>query len=159
MDPIVASVLVKGVDFLFDEGRKILQWRRDHLGETATAGTPGRSSTSEMTTETPAPEVEALPRVATAKDELLRERVDEAILARMQGEIEHLVTLMDIHTRNFRNAEKQLAAWGDALAPPIILHNLETEGLAVETTMRRLRAAVSEVYGTKVVIPELEASI
>ena len=87
---------------------------------------------------------------------MLPEQINQAMLARQQGEIEHLVSLMEIHTRNFRSAEQQYAKWGDALVPPIVLNNLDTEGAAVELTMRRLQTLVSEVYGADIAIPELD---
>ena len=111
MDPIVTSILVQAVDFLFDEGRKILQWRREHL-PAATNDAPSDASASGVNAQAGNIEPAEHQRVVSAKDELLRQRIDEAMLANKRGEIEHLVQLMEIHTRNFRTAEQQFAMWG-----------------------------------------------
>jgi hypothetical protein len=142
------SILVKAANFLFEEGSKILQERRERqesqLGEPKVEAKPEANLS-------PAPA-----EVIQTEKELLHQRIDREAWSAREAEIQHLVSLLEIYSRNYQLAKEQYAKWGSALVPPIIVHNLEEAENAVADTMSRLRALLNAVYGKTIVIPELE---
>ncbi len=150
MDPITAPILLKTVDWLFGEGSKILQERRERREANRDAG----HETAEPLT---------LPHVPTfaensilSKEAALRSPIDETAWADSEANVRHLLTLLEIHTRNYQLAKQQYAQWGSALVPPIITHNLAEAENAIATTTKELQSVLSKVYGTKVAAVEVE---
>src|SRR5690349_23927981 len=80
------------------------------------------------------------------KQDLLKSKIDELLWHNNEEEVQHLVRLLETYSRNYHLAKEQYAKWGDALVPPIILHNLtEAENSVLETT-ERLQTVLSKVY-------------
>ncbi|HUE97620.1 MAG TPA: hypothetical protein VMN99_00115 [Anaerolineales bacterium] len=143
LDPIQLPILLKAIDFIFEEGRKILEERR----ERRKMSVPAQSSESPE----PAPEVpEAAPAEVQEnheiKQDLLTSKIDEILWQDHELEVKHLVKLLETYSRNYHLASEQYAKWGSALVPPIIVHNMtEAENSMVET-LKQLEAVVSKVY-------------
>ena len=140
LDPIHIPVLLKAIDFIFDEGRKILEERRE------------RRKTSEANTASPAAEPSPAPEPADIqetnqiKQELLTSKIDEIRWKDHELEVQHLVRLLETYSRNYHLASEQFAKWGSALVPPIIVHNMtEAENSMVET-LKKLEDVLSKVY-------------
>ena len=146
LDPIHIPILLKAIDFIFDEGRKILEERRERR-KTSEANTA-----STIAEPGPVPEPAGEPKPAEIqetnqiKQDLLTSRIDEIRWQNHELEVKHLVKLLETHSRNYRIASEQYAKWGSALVPPIIVHNMtEAENSMVET-LKKLEDVLSKVY-------------
>ena len=148
LDVIELPVLMKAVDFLFEEGRKILEERRERR---KAQGAPAPVEEKESAAEPAVPaalseskgEVEAREE---AKQGLLSTKVDEVQWKGHEREVQHLVKLLETYSRNYHLAKEQYAKWGSALVPPIVAHNLsEAEDAMIETS-KQLEAVLSKVY-------------
>lgn len=139
IDPIQLPVLMKAIDFVFDEGRKILAERRER-----------RKMQEDLSKEkTESPMEAALPEPAKAveiKQDLLASKVDELLWRDHEQELQHLVRLFETYSRNYYLAREQYAKWGDALVPPIIVHNLREAENSMAETIQRLEEVLSKIY-------------
>jgi len=140
IDPIQVPILLKAIDFIFDEGRKILEERRERR----------RMNDDSTTDQLPAPQTEIIPiqieRAKEVKQDLLASKIDNLLWVDHEEEVQHLVRLLEIHSRNYHLAKEQYAKWGSALVPPIIMHYLtEAENSMIET-IQRLETVLSKVY-------------
>jgi len=140
LDTIQIPILLKAIDFVFDEGRKILEERRERRKTEALAQNSGA----------PAPEAEVspteVPQRNEIKQDLLNAKVDEILWQNHELEVKHLVKLLETYSRNYHLASEQYAKWGSALVPPIIVHNMtEAENSMVET-IKKLEDVLSKVY-------------
>jgi hypothetical protein len=144
-------ILLKAVDFLFEESRKILQERRERRQAQQEADTPE----PEVTAQPAGNELKAVD-VIQSRDVALSQKIDEAMWAASEAEIKHLLSLLEVHTQNYYLAKEQYAKWGSALVPPIIVNNLTEAENEIIATTKRLQAALSKVYGKKVTIPEID---
>ena len=148
IDPTQLPILMKAIEFVFDEGRRILEERRERrkrlesLPSAETAETP-----QEMAVREPEKEIEI-------KQDLLASKVDEIVWRNHEQEVQHLVRLLETYSRNYHLAREQYAKWGDALVPPIIVNNLADSENSMIDTIKRLEAVLSKVY--KKDIPPLQ---
>jgi len=140
IDPVQLPILLKAIDFVFDEGRKILEERRERRKKT--------SSSPEKAIQEPIKEIAPLEpeKAVEVKQNLLDSKIDEILWQNHEMEIQHLVKLLETYSRNYRLASEQYAKWGSALVPPIIMHNMtEAENSMIET-IHRLEIVLSKVY-------------
>lgn len=140
LEPIQIPILLKAVDFLFDEGRKILEERRERRKMDAVP----------QSSETPEPAAEIIPadvqQANEIKQDLLTSRIDEILWQNHEQEVQHLVRLLETYSRNYHLASEQYSKWGSALVPPIVVHNMtEAENSMVET-LKKLEDVLSKVY-------------
>ena len=140
IDPVQIPILLKAIDFVFDEGRKILEERRERR----------KMNDTSPKTEGQEPPKEAEPleieQVREVKQNLLASKIDDLSWLNHEEEVQHLVRLLDTYSRNYHLAKEQYAKWGSALVPPIIMHNMtEAEGSMIET-IQRLQTVLSKVY-------------
>ena len=145
IDPIQVPILLKAIDFVFEEGRKILEERRERRK---------MNDASKTEVEELPKEIIALPVIQgqEVKRDLLASKIDDLSWLNHEEEVQHLVRLLEIHSRNYHLAKEQYAKWGSALVPPIIMHNMtEAENSRLET-IGRLQAVLSKVY-KKDIIP------
>jgi hypothetical protein len=134
----LSSLLIDAVNFLFGEGKRILQERRERLG-------------LKIDTPVPAPERQAI----TSKEAALNQEVPQIAWNNSEAKIKHLMALLKIHTQNYYLAKEQYGKWGSALVPPIIVNNLSEAENAVATTIKELEDEMSKIYGKKIVVPEV----
>lgn len=142
MDAVQIPILLKAIDFVFDEGRRILEERRERRKAEASASqTPAAPQQKEE---------EALPlppeQAEAVKQDLVAAKIDELLWQSHEGEVKHLVALLETYSRNYHLSKEQYAKWGSALVPPIIVHNLTEAENAMLNTLKRLEAALSKVY-------------
>jgi hypothetical protein len=146
LDPIHIPILLKAIDFIFDEGRKILEERRERrkMGEATAANTTPEPSPQPDPASTSEP---ADPQETNQiKQDLLTSKIDEIRWKDHELEVQHLVRLLETYSRNYHLASEQFAKWGSALVPPIIVHNMtEAENSMVET-LKKLEDVLSKVY-------------
>ena len=145
IDPTQLPILLKAIDFVFDEGRKILDERRERrkngdLAQTSENQEPAKETASN---ETPPAEIQQSNEL---KQDLLASKIDEILWQNHELEVQHLVKLLETYSRNYHLASEQYAKWGSALVPPIIVHNMtEAENSMIGTT-KQLEAVLSKVY-------------
>lgn len=146
IDPAQLPILLKAIDFVFDEGRKILEERRERRKMNESA--PAES-------ETPEPEAkEVVPlepeKANEIRQELSTSKIDELLWKNHEAEVQHLVRLLETYSRNYQLAKEQYAKWGSALVPPIILHNMTEAEDSVINTMKQLESVLSKVYNKNI---------
>ncbi len=146
LETTAIPILLKAVSFLFDECQKILEERRE------------RRKQAQPKIEPPKPEVPAAPAQPgiTSKEMALGISVNQATWMKAESQVEHLLSLLDIHVGNYRLLSKQYAAWTEALVPPIIANSLKNEEAKIITIASQLQTLLSEVYAQDVnaVTPE-----
>lgn len=140
IDPAQLPILLKAIDFVFDEGRKILEERRERR----------KLKDSPSKTESPAIEKEiALPETQSqiiSKQIVLDSKVDETLWQNHEEEVKHLVRLLETYSRNYHLAREQYAKWGSALVPPIIVNNMADAENSMIEAMEKLQNILSKVY-------------
>jgi len=142
IETIQIPLLLKAIDFVFEEGRKILEERRERRKMDAPAQT--------TETETPEPPAEITPAETQERNEikqnLLNSKIDEILWKNHELETQHLVKLLETYSRNYHIASEQYAKWGSALVPPIIVHNMTEAENSMVTTIKKLEDVLSKVY-------------
>ena len=141
-------VLLKAVDFLFDECSKILQERRERRKDQQEAEQQSPEAAAPLAADEP-----HSTDVIQSKDAALNQMIDETVWKNTRDEVVHLLELLEIHTRNYNLAKTQYAKWTSALVPPIIVHNLTEAEDEIARTTKKLQDVLSKAYGKKVVIP------
>lgn len=148
IDPTQLPILLKAIDFVFEEGRKILEERRER--RKMNDNSP-KSENQEPAKEIPPAELE-IEKANEIKQDLLASKIDELVWQNHELEVQHLVRLLEKYSRNYYLAREQYAAWGSALVPPIIVHNMAESENSVLETIKRLEDILSKVY-KKDIIP------
>src|SRR5215211_5868648 len=140
IDPTQLPILLKAIDFVFDEGRKILEERRERRKTEALA----------QNTATEEPDPEVTPAEAEQRNEikqdLLNSKINEILWQNHELEVKHFVKLLETYSRNYHLASEQYAKWGSALVPPIIVHNMTEAENAMVETIKKLEDVLSKVY-------------
>src|SRR5689334_16368572 len=145
IDPTQLPILLKAIDFIFDEGHKILDERRERRKNSDLAQTDENQEPAKETSpkETPPADIQQSNEL---KHDLLASKIDEILWQNHELEVKHLVKLLETYSRNYHLASEQYAKWGSALVPPIIVHNMtEAENSMIET-LKQLETVLSKVY-------------
>lgn len=141
IDAIQIPILLKAIDFVFEEGRKILEERRERRR---------KMNDSLPTSEDQEPEKEVTPvetqKQDDVKKDLLSSKIDENLWQNHEEEVQHLVRLLETHSRNYHLSKEQYAKWGSALVPPIIMHNMTEAENSMIKTIQELETVLSKVY-------------
>ncbi len=140
IDPIQLPILMKAIDFVFEEGHKILEERRERR--------KAQENPPKAEIQEPAKEVAVVeaPEEQQTKQELLAAKIDEILWKNHEMEVQHLVRLLETYSRNYQLAREQYAKWGSALVPPIIVNNLNEAENSVFDTIKQLEVVLSKVY-------------
>ena len=138
------SILAKAIDFLFEQGRLILQERRER--RVAAQKQPPAPATD--LAPVPAPDDQLLSS-QLSKTEALHTPILLTTWSIREAEVKHLVALLEIEARNYWLAKEQYARWGSALVPPVIVSNLEEAENSVADTTTRLSSILGELYKDK----------
>lgn len=149
LDPNQLPILLKAIDFVFDEGRKILDERRERrkMNNNAQSSEVQESAEPvvELVKEIPAPAPESEKEVETKQD-LLSSRIDEILWQSHELDIKHLVKLLETYSGNYRLAKEQYAKWGSELVPSIIVHRMTDAENSMLDTIKQLEVILSKVY-------------
>lgn len=144
LEAAAVPVLLKAVDWIFGEGSKILEESRKRRQ----AETEDKEEGFEKT---------VLPSEAiTSKDDAVQVKISEAIWRDSEKQIEHLLSLLEIHTRNYRLAQEKYAQWGSALVPPVIVNELVNSENEIAKITQELKTSVSGVFKKPVTTLEIE---
>lgn len=146
LDPIQIPILLKAIDFVFDEGRKLLEERRERRKNSEASAASAPAPTSETPAPAPEPRPEEVHESSKLKQDLLTSKIDEILWKNNEAEVQHLVRLLETYARNYYLASEQYAKWGDALVPPIIVHNRAQAESAMSETLKKLEDVLSKVY-------------
>jgi hypothetical protein len=141
IDPVQLPLLLKAIDFVFEEGHKILEERRERRKNMNDE--PPKSEEAEPTKELVPPKPEDEKEI---KQDLLTSKIDELLWQNHQLEIQHLVKLLEIYSHNYQLTREQYAKWGNALVPPIIVHNMQEAENSMFETIKQLEIVLSKVY-------------
>jgi hypothetical protein len=148
IDPVQLPILLKAIDFVFDEGRKILEERRERRKQHDSFP---NSDAPEPVKDVKLPDLE---QGMIMKQTLLASKVDETLWLGHAEEVKHLVRLLETYSRNYQLAKEQYAKWGSALVPPIIVNNMkDAENSMLETT-EKLQNTLSRVYNKNISLIE-----
>jgi hypothetical protein len=139
IDPLQLPILLKAIDFIFEEGHKILEERRERRKQ---------ETASPQQLPEPAPEAVAVQvqEQAEIKRDLLTSKIDEILWQNHAAEVQHLVRLLETYSRNYQLAREQYAKWGSALVPPIIVSNMNEAENAMLETIGKLETTLSKIY-------------
>jgi hypothetical protein len=151
LDTAAIPILMKAVDFLFEEGRKILEERRERRKNQQ----EGSKRATESLATQPKTEVNAAEAIQS-KEAALKSPVALSAWQNSEADIMHLLSLLEIYARNYHLAKEQYAKWGSALVPPIVVNNLIEAEDAVEATTRELQAVLTRLYTKRFTVQELE---
>lgn len=140
IDPTQLPILLKAIDFVFEEGRKILEERRERR---RMQDNLPKEELPEPPHETTALAVEEEKQI---KQDLLASKIDEILWQNHESEVQHLVRLLETYSRNYQLAREQYARWGSALVPPIIVNNMNEAENSMLRTIKELEVTLSKVY-------------
>jgi len=140
IDPTQLPILLKAIDFVFDEGRKILEERRERRKTSDSAPTSENQESAKETTPAVIQEKSEL------KQDLLASKIDEILWKNHELELQHLVTMLEKHTKYYYMLKEQAAQWGSALVPPVIMLQIEERENLILETRKQLEIVLSKVY-------------
>jgi hypothetical protein len=143
LDPIQIPILLKAIDFVFDEGRKILEERRERRKTGAASNTTEPIPVPEPA---PAPGPTEIQEPKQAKQDLLTSKIDEILWKNHEAEVQHLVRLLEKHTTSYYILKEQHAEWGSALAPPHITSQMREKESSIIETREQLERVLSKIY-------------
>jgi len=146
LDPTALPVLLKALDFLFGEGSKIMQERR----ERRKAQEKPLKPTEVVTTATSSQDRKD--SSIRSRDEALKLKITQVAWASSEEQISHLLSLKEIYTRNYHLAKEQYALFGNALVPQVIIHNLNEAENGIESTMNELKVIVEKLYNKELFV-------
>lgn len=139
-EPLGLTVLIKAVDFLFDEAGKLLQELRQQ-----------RKSQLDST-KSPQDKMES--RGATRKDEILSRHPNLLSLDETTKEINHCLSQIHQYSQNKRTLETQIALHGGLVFAPLPLQNqLQQTDDEIEKWCVQLKRIVEEVYEYDIALP------
>jgi CRISPR/Cas system Type II protein with McrA/HNH and RuvC-like nuclease domain len=138
-------ILLKTLDFLFGEGSKILQERRE------------RRNTPSVTEKVPKiEESKSVEDHILSKEKALSIHLKQSAWLESENEIKHLLSLLEIYSKNYYLAKEQYATFGRALVPQVVVYNLAEAEDGVETTIKKLKTVLGKVYGQELSIPGID---
>ena len=140
IDPTQLPILLKAIDFVFDEGRRILEERRERrkLNDNSQK-IEDQEPAKEITAPEPEKEIEI-------KQDLLASKIDEILWQNHEREVESLVKQLGKHTESYYILKEQYATWGSALVPPVIVLQMNEKENSMIETIKRLEDILSKVY-------------
>jgi hypothetical protein len=149
IDPTAVPVLIKALDWLFGEGSKILQEHRER--RKAQQGTTQETDKA-ITPAGAASDIE----IIQSREDALKQPITKNAWTGSEARVKHLLSLLDIYTKNYYLAKEEYAKWGSALVPPIIVHNLTEAEDNISVTTKELETILSNAYEKRVGVPEVE---
>ena len=140
IDAVQIPILLKAIDFVFDEGRKILEERRERRKL--------NDSSPQITESQEAKEI--VPRESEKaheiKQDLIASKIDDLLWQSHKWEIESLVKRLETQTKVYYIRKEQFEKWGSALVPPHILLEMDEKEKSMLETIQQLEIVLSKVY-------------
>lgn len=146
LDAVQIPILLKAIDFVFDEGRRILEERRERRKAETSAPTAQPSQAEEK----PPAEQEAAPlapeQAEEIKKDLVTSKIDELLWRTHEDEVRSLVRQLEKHTQGYYTLKEQFAEFGSAYVPPHIVSQIRDREELILETRTRLEAVLSKIY-------------
>ena len=101
LDAVQIPILLKAIDFVFDEGRRILEERRERRKAEPDAPKTGEPQAEQTEQEIVPLEPEKAEEI---KKDLTSSKIDEILWQSHEMEVKHLVTLLETYSRNYHIA-------------------------------------------------------
>lgn len=146
VEAVGIPLLLKAVDFLFEEGKKILQEIRTRRKSSTDAEPPSEDTEKPIMRDD----------VIMSKDSALSQIINENSWLDSEKEIEHLLRLLELVTRRYRLAKEQFESYGRADVPPITVNRLIEAEKGIEENTKKLQDAMSKVYGKKIILSKVD---
>lgn len=143
-------VLLKAVDLFFDEGKRILQERKERRKGEKDANLLNSEISNKSSFGN-----EKVNNIIASKNEAICESIPKSAWLNSEAKIKHLTSLLEIYIKNYYLTKEQYARWGNALVPPIVLNNLTESENAVAETIKALQFELEKVYGKDVILSEV----
>lgn len=147
LDAIQIPILLKAIDFVFDEGRRILEERRER--RKAETSAPAAVQPPQAEVQPPA-EQEAAPlapeQAEEIKKDLVTSKIDELLWQTHENEVRSLVRQLEKHTQGYYTLKEQFAEFGSAYVPPHIVSQIRDREELILETRTRLEAVLSKIY-------------
>jgi hypothetical protein len=140
IEVVAVPILVKAVDFLFDECRNILKERRTRTEQQDKNNAKFKDESLVSTGE----------KIISSGEEALRMSIEESIWKEMENEVKHLVEILEIQKKNYYLHMKQYEIYGDADVPQRIMHSVEKDEQGIADTGNKLQLALSKIYKAKI---------
>lgn len=149
IDPTAVPILVKTLDWLFGEGSKILQERRERRKT--------QQGATKHIDKAVGPVVAANDmEIIQSKEDAMKQQITESTWRESEAKVKHLLSLLDIYTKNYYLMKEEYAKWGSALVPPIIVHNLTEAEDNIAVTAKELETILGKTYKKTIVVPEAD---
>lgn len=142
IETVAIPILLKAVDFLFGEGSKILEERRKRLAK----------KQSSLKVIPPDQGSNAI----ISREEALKEKIEETVWESQQAKVTHLMTLLETYSQNYYLAREKYARFGRDHVPQVVVHQITEAEDEITSISKDLRDTLSQIYGKKVHIPEIE---
>jgi hypothetical protein len=150
IETIAAPLVVKAVEFLFDEGKKILEERRIQKQAEFEAPKITNEQKARQHTATTASPADSI----CTKQSALDAQIDETRLKSLEKGLAHLLHLCEIYKTNLYQAQEKYARFGSAYAPPHLLHEMKEAEEGLFDATQQLNDTLSKIYGREIVISD-----
>lgn len=136
-------ILSKAIEFLFDQGKRILEERRERrLAEKQSQGNIDATNQTIEHLKTNIVITESI----KSKEDAATFKIDSTLWSKKEVEVNHLISLLEIHTKNYYLSKEKYAKWGSTMVPNIIVHELEEAEEQIARTIEQLERTLSRVY-------------
>lgn len=145
VDPTSLPTLLKALNFLFGEGSKILEERmerRKTYEDSSGVAAPNNNGQEDS-------------NAITTKNVALSEKINNRAWLSEERNLQNKFSILETYTKNYHLAKMKYAQWTSALAPPIVLHELEEAENNLIRTINEVQEILGNVYGRKFKLPYL----
>jgi len=155
IEAIAMPVLVKAIDFLFDESKKVLEERR--MRRQAELESTIKKD-KQKTEQSPTKLTDSIPSILpiNTKQKAFSTMIDETRWENSEKELMHLLELCEIYKTNLYNANEKYARFGRDYAPPHLLHEIKEAEDGVLSATKRLNKLLSQIYDKEIIVPDLD---
>jgi hypothetical protein len=156
IETLAVPLVVKAIEFLFDESKKVLEERRTRREAELNASiNSGKQEVEKPVVDVPS-KTQAPVEAIHTKESALDARIDEIRLKALEKDIAHLLELSEIYKDNLYQARGKFARFGRDYAPPHLLYEIkEAEDGFVESS-KKLNILLSQLYGKEIIVPGLD---
>ncbi len=130
IEAIGIPILMKAIDFLFNEAKNIMEERR-----------AARQSSKSQAKEPP-----EIPLLDQPKETVVRRKVSEDLVKRKEQAIQGILTEVEIYQQNYQRLRERIALYGGVKFAPVgDVNQMEAQQDAILEASQRLAALVDEV--------------
>lgn len=157
IEAIAVPILVKAIEFLFDESKKILEERkirRQAELETSTSNNLGQQKMGQSSESIAATDLPT--KLIDTKQNTLNTKIDETRLKSVEKDLAHLLGLCEIFKSNLYNAKEKYARFGRDYAPPHLLYEIKENEEGLLDSTRKINKLLSQIYEKEIIVPNLD---